>query len=103
MKASRTLILIAVIVSAVPALARTDKENFQKRVGKSAALDAGFPAKPKATCVCQDASNTGFAGVLRQFPSNPKVPVDCLIPSFDSTTGEQTGFVSCFTYVVLPK
>ena len=92
------------VAAAVPALATdTDLEKFQKRVGKSAAPSVAFPEKPKATCVCQGATLGGFAGVLHQYFGGTRVSVDCLVPTFDASSGAQTGFSNCFEYVLLPK
>jgi hypothetical protein len=90
------------VAAAVPALA-IDLDKFQKRVGKSAAPSAGFPEKPKATCVCQEASFGGLAGVLHQYKIGNRVAVDCIVPRFDVNSGALTGFNNCFQYVVLPR
>jgi hypothetical protein len=97
-------LLIAALASSVRAVAGTDLEGFQNRLGKSAAFPNDYADKPKGTCICLD---TRYAGVLRQVatevvPTEVSVYVDCQVPIFD-TNGARVGFTSCLNFLPLPK
>jgi len=107
-RATAVLMAGCVLVSATPVLAGTPLENHQKRIGKSAAPGTGIPERPKGTCVCQQIGNNalGRAGFLRQLPpsgADSGLDVDCVVPRFNATTGDETGLSSCQIFVPLPK
>jgi hypothetical protein len=101
------VIVLAALVTASPAFGLTDLEKFQKRVGKSAPYDLGFPERPKVTCMCTSSPHEGQVGVLTQYVSGGQfVALSCAIPIFNSGDGHYAGFNYCIgsaNFIPLPK
>lgn len=87
---------------AIGAPAATDRELFQKQMGKVApAIDA----KPKALCYCSFDSPPGFqnrVGTIRQVVSSNQVAVTCAGDTFD-VSGNDIGNFSCLDFTPLVK
>lgn len=101
------LVIIAIVLTSVAAAAATDLETWQSSVGKLAPLDSGFPAKPKQKCICESAGLQNTVGVLRQIPlpasGTVRVSIDCLVPTFNGSTGAGGGFTGCTEFIPFPK
>lgn len=108
--AQRISPLTCALLASTAAVAATDLETFQRRVGKSPGNATDHPDRPKGTCLCLSSLVTpivGKAGVLRQFPffssaDRQRVGVECWVPVFNAA-GSDVGFSACSDFTVLPK
>jgi hypothetical protein len=74
--------LALAVVVRPPAAGATDRDKFEKRVGKYATTD---PAMPKALCHCR--SGAGEVGYVVRQVAGSFVTVACSVPVFDGTGG----------------
>jgi hypothetical protein len=93
------LLLCGVVTAAAAA---TDREMYQKRVGKVAPPS---DAKPKALCACSFDTDPVFrnrVGFIRQVVQNNQVTVRCAGDVFDAA-GSNVGDFVCLDFYPLTK
>ena len=104
---ARRFVIIVTVLSSVAAFAATDLESWQNALGKLASSEPAFPVKPKGKCICTDPGLGNQVGATRQSLTSSagslRVQVDCLVPTFNATTGAREGFVSCVQFIPFPK
>jgi len=100
------LLLVVLLGSRRLALAKTDEDKFQARVGRSAPTDIDITLP--VICVCKDgSSHNNQAGQLLQFPQSAGavgfefVHVTCAVLEFGN--GAHFAQTFCETWDLLPK
>jgi len=100
------LLIATLLLSATTAVASTALEQHDARVGKYART--GLDTKPKGLCMCTTAGvlkNT--TGELVRTPNlalpDVRIGLVCLVPRFNSATGDRSGEDPCIEFEFVGK
>jgi len=81
MKRSIAAFLIVIATASVASAGGTDRENFQKFIGKFAPQ---LVSKSKTACICWEVSFHHRGGRVRHWVHDDQIELACLVPKFDA-------------------